>query len=110
MVKGHSAREETHSCHMGYSFQLVARVLLYASSYIHDSTYHVEREIAQWVHHEGLIQWPIAPLANALTMELQQTISVILTDSVILDDYQNYYFLNANLICLAVYILNISNR
>ena len=27
----------------------------------------LEWEIAQWVHHEGLIQWPIA---NALTMEL----------------------------------------
>ena len=30
----------------------------------------LEREIAQWVHHEGSIQRPIAPLANALTTEL----------------------------------------
>ena len=30
----------------------------------------VEREIAQWVHHEGSIRLPIAPLANALTTEL----------------------------------------
>ena len=40
----------------------------------------LEREIAQWVlprsyislrvHHEGSIRWPIAPWANALTMEL----------------------------------------
>ena len=34
------AREETRSCLMGYSFQLVARVLLYAPSHRQDSTYH----------------------------------------------------------------------
>ena len=30
----------------------------------------LERELAQWVHHEGSIQRPIAPRANALTTEL----------------------------------------
>ena len=30
MVKDHSAREETHCRHMGYSFRLTARVLLYS--------------------------------------------------------------------------------
>ena len=30
----------------------------------------LEREIAQWVHHEGSIRWPIAPWANTLTTEL----------------------------------------
>ena len=40
MVKDHSAKEETRCCHMGYSFQLAARVLLYASSHRQDSTYH----------------------------------------------------------------------
>ena len=30
----------------------------------------LEQEIAQWVHHEGSIRWPIAPWANALTTEL----------------------------------------
>ena len=44
--------------------------------HIQDSTYHsfvitvvehwLEGEIAQWFNHEGLIQWPIATLANAL--------------------------------------------
>ena len=34
------AREETHCCHMGYSFWLVARVLLYASSHRQHSTKH----------------------------------------------------------------------
>ena len=50
-------RKETRCCHIGYSFRLAARVLLYLHQ---DSTYHdlftpvvehwLEREIAQWVH------------------------------------------------------------
>ena len=46
--------------HIGYSFRLTARVLLYAPSHKQDSAYHslftpvvehwLEREIAQWVH------------------------------------------------------------
>ena len=53
-------REETHCLHMGYSFRLTARVLLYAPSHRQDNTYHgivspvvehwLEREIAQWFH------------------------------------------------------------
>ena len=34
------AREETHCRHMGYSFRLAARVVLYASSHRQDNTYH----------------------------------------------------------------------
>ena len=33
-------REETHCCHMGYSFRLTARFFLYAPSHRQDSTYH----------------------------------------------------------------------
>ena len=40
MVKDHSDREETCCRHMDYSFQLAARVRLYASRYIKDNTYH----------------------------------------------------------------------
>ena len=42
MVKDHSdsEREETRCRHMGYSFRLAARVLLYASSHRQDNTYH----------------------------------------------------------------------
>ena len=40
MVKDHSVREETHCHHMGYSFQLAARVLLYAPFHRQDTTYH----------------------------------------------------------------------
>ena len=53
-------REETRCRHMGLSFRLTARVLLYAPSHRQDSTYHslyyisrgawLEWEIAQWVH------------------------------------------------------------
>ena len=40
MVKDHSAREETDCRHMGYTFWLAARILLYASSHRQDNTYH----------------------------------------------------------------------
>ena len=50
-------RKETRCRHIGYSFRLIANVLLYASSHREDSTAFVtpvvehwlEREIAQWV-------------------------------------------------------------
>ena len=41
MVKDHSDSEKGNPCrHIGYSFQLTARVLLYAPSHRQDSTYH----------------------------------------------------------------------
>ena len=40
MASDHSVREETCCRHMGYSFQLAARVLLYAPSHRQDNTYH----------------------------------------------------------------------
>ena len=51
-------RKETRCRHIGYSFRLVARVLLYVPSHRQDTTAFVtpvvehwlEREIAQWVH------------------------------------------------------------
>ena len=72
MVKDHSdSKRETRGRHMGYSFRLAARVF-----YMHHPTYMIthttafvtpvvehwlERELAQWVHHEGSIRQPIAP-------------------------------------------------
>ena len=56
------ARKETRCRHIGYSYRLTARVLLYAPSHRQDNTYRttafvtpvvehwLEREIAQWVH------------------------------------------------------------
>ena len=48
-------RKETSCHHMGYSYRLTARVLLYAPSHGQDSTYHSlcytsHGEIAHWVH------------------------------------------------------------
>ena len=41
MVEDHSeAREKTRCRHIGYSFRLAARVLLYSSSHRQDCTYH----------------------------------------------------------------------
>ena len=40
MIKDHLVREEIHCCHMGYTFQLAARVILYASSHRQNNTYH----------------------------------------------------------------------
>ena len=47
-------RKETRCRHIGYSYRLTARVLLYTPSHRQDNTYHglcyTSREIAQWVH------------------------------------------------------------
>ena len=71
---GHTAKDHTVQeglRYMGYSFRLAARVLLYAPSHRRDSTHHglcytrcrtlAERELAQWIHQEGLIRQPIGP-------------------------------------------------
>ena len=74
-------REETRCSHMGFSFRLTARVLLYAPSHRHDSTYHSlcyasrgamagMRNSSMGPPHEGSIRRPIAPWANAITTEL----------------------------------------
>ena len=41
MVKDHTARGETCCCHMGYSFRLATRVLLYTPPHRQDNTYHI---------------------------------------------------------------------
>ena len=74
-------RKETRCRHIGYSFRLTARVLLYAPSHRQDSTYHGlcytsrgtltgTRNSSMGSPHEGSIRRPIAPWANALTTEL----------------------------------------
>ena len=74
-------RKETRCRHIGYSFRLAARVLLYAPSHRQDSTYHSlyytsrralagTRNSSMGPPHEGSIWRPIAPWANALTTEL----------------------------------------
>ena len=72
-------RKETRCHHIGYSFRLAARVLLYAPSHRQDNTYHGlcytsrgalagMRNSSMGPPHEGSIRRPIAPWANALPL------------------------------------------
>ena len=74
-------RKETRCRHIGYSFRLAARVILYSPSHRQDSTYHGlcytsrgalagTRNGSMDPPHEGSIRRRIAPWANALTTEL----------------------------------------
>ena len=72
-------RKETRCCHIGYSYRLTARVLLYAPSHRQDNTYHGlcytsrgalagTRNSSMGPPHEWSIRRPIAPWANALPL------------------------------------------
>ena len=72
-------RKETHCRHIGYSYRLTARVLLYAPSHRQDNTYHSlcytsrgalarTRNSSMGPPHEGTIRRCIAPWANALPL------------------------------------------
>ena len=72
-------RKETRCHHIGYSYRLTARVILYAPSHRHDSTYQGlcytsrgalagTRNSSMGPSHEGLIRRPTAPWANALLL------------------------------------------
>ena len=75
MVKDHSDSERGNPLPPhGYSFQLAARFpdrITHTMAFVTPVVEHwLEREIAQWVNHEGSIWWPIAPWVNTLTIEL----------------------------------------
>ena len=72
-------RKETRCRHIGYSYRLTARVLLYAPSHRQDNTYHGlcytsrgalagTRNSSMGPPHEGSIRRPIAQWANALPL------------------------------------------
>ena len=72
-------RKETRCRHIGYSYRLTARVLLYAPSHKQDNTYHGlwytsrgalagARNSSMGPPHEGSIRRPTAPWANALPL------------------------------------------
>ena len=73
MVKDHSDSEKGNPCrHIGYSYRLTARVLLYAPSHRQDNTYHGlcytsrgalagTRNSSMGPPHEGSIRRPTAP-------------------------------------------------
>ena len=67
MVKDHSAREETRGRHVGYAFLSISSQgtficiipdrIIHTMAFVKPVVEHwVEREIAQWVHHEGSIR------------------------------------------------------
>ena len=72
-------RKETRCRHIGYTYRLTARVLLYAPSHRQDNTYHSlcytshgalagTRNSSMGPPHEGSIRRPIAPWVNALPL------------------------------------------
>ena len=72
-------RKENRCRHIGYSYRLTARVLLYAPSHRQDNTYHGlcytsrgalagTRNSSMGPPHEGSIRRPTAPWANALPL------------------------------------------
>ena len=82
-------RKETRCRHIGYSYRLTARVLLYAPSHRQESTYHGlcytscgalagTRNSSMGPPHEGSIQRPIAPWANALWTSIDTKVFFLL--------------------------------
>ena len=69
MVKDHSDIEETHCCHMGYSFWLTARFLLYASSYRQNDTYHSHGSLAGTGIHSMGPPWRNDPTTHCTMSE-----------------------------------------
>ena len=72
-------KKETRCRHIGYSYRLTARVLLYAPSHRRDNTYHSlcytshgalagTTNSSMGPPHEGSIRRPTAPWANALPL------------------------------------------
>ena len=72
-------RKETRCRHIGYSYRLTARVLLYAPSHSQDNTYHGlcytsrgalagTRNSSMGPLHEGSIRRPTAPRANVIPL------------------------------------------
>ena len=70
-------RQETRCCHIGYSYRLAARVLLYAPSHTQDNTYHSlcytsrgalagTRNSSMGPPHEGSIRRPITSSTMSL--------------------------------------------
>ena len=87
-------RNGTRCRHIGYSYRLTARVLLYAPSHRQDNTYHGlcytsrgalagTRNSSMGPPHEGSIRRPIAPWANALPLSYVP----LLTSKMLFDFY-----------------------
>ena len=93
-------RKETRCHHIGYSYRLTARVLLYAPSHRQDSTYHTAfvtsrgalagtRNSSMGPPLEGSIRRPIASWANALPLSY---VPLLVTTSAPWLDYQRQWY------------------
>ena len=93
MVKDHSDSEKGNPLppHRLLFYRLAARVLLYAPSHRQDNAYHGlcytsrgalagTRNSSIGPPHEGSIQWPIAPWANALPLSYVPLLPQSITD------------------------------
>ena len=91
-------RKETRCRHIGYSYRLTARVLLYAPSHRQDNTYHGlcytsrgalagTKNSSMGPPHEGSIRRPIVPWANALPLSYVPLLPV--TSSCIIFVFRN---------------------
>ena len=85
-------RKETRCRHIGYSYRLTARVLLYAPSHRQDNTYHGlcytsrgalarTRNSSMGSPHERSIPRPIAPWANALPLYVYEVTKIVISGS-----------------------------
>ena len=85
-------RKEIRCRHIGYSYRLTARVLLYAPSHRQDSTYHGlcyssrgalagTRNSSMGPPHEGSIRRPTAPWANALPLSYVPLLRLVTSET-----------------------------
>ena len=102
-------RKETRFRHIGYSYRLTARVLLYAPSHRQDNTYHDlcytsrgalagTRNSSMGPPYEGSIRRPIAPWANTLPL------SYVPLPLPFQLKYVTYLFVSVGLICLVLHL------
>ena len=107
-------RKETRCRHIGYSYRLTARVLLYEQSHRQDSTYHGlcytsrgalagTRNSSMGPPHEGSIRRPTAPWANVLTTELHLAPTKVQVHAS-KDDVQAFPSLCLKIIYIYIYI------
>ena len=104
-------RKETRCRHIGYSYRLTARVLLYAPSHIQDNTYHGlcytsrgalsgTRNSSMGPPHEGSIRRPIAPSHNDNLNKKLIILKIFRIGRLDFEDIHNH------IISLPIYIMN----
>ena len=106
-------RKETRCRHIGYSYRLAARVLLYAPSHRHDNTYHGlcytsrgalagTRNSSMGPPHERSIRRPIAPWANALPLSYVPVLLLMVINKVSYFKKKSSYWCVFVCVCLSI--------